>query len=94
MRSLGPCGACTTCCDRYYRKEQMNDRSKELAIWEAAFERRMLRAVVYVITLIFIAFFGFINLIFGVKFTSAQNNAWLTSVGIGAVSGECMCVCV
>ena len=60
----------------------------------------------YTIVLVFILFLGFINLIFGVKFSGAQNNAWIVSVAIGCVSGTgapavwdgvgflCVCVCV
>ena len=37
--------------------------------------------------LVLILFLGFINLIFGVKFTAAQNNSWIIAVAIGCVSG-------
>ena len=60
----------------------------ELTLWESAYERRILRGTVYVCTLLLIAFFAFIDLIFSVKFTAAQNTAWVSSILIGILSGK------
>lgn len=39
--------------------------------------------------LLLIAFLAFLNLSFAVKFTGEQNTAWVGSVLIGCLTGEC-----
>ena len=43
----------------------------------------------YVTVLLLIAFLAFLNLSFAVKFTGEQNTAWVGSVLIGCLTGEC-----
>ena len=52
------------------------------AIWHGVWHTR------YAIVLVLVMFLAYINLIFGVKFTGAQNNAWMASIGIGCVSSR------
>ena len=55
-------------------------RKRELEVWTAmATERRILLTLIYVVLMILIAFCTYINLLFGVKFSSEQTNTWLMS---------------
>ena len=74
--------------DRQYRSQRAKTVTTELTVWESAYERRILRGTVYVCTLVLIAFFAFIDLIFSVKFTAAKNTAWVSSILIGILSGN------
>ena len=78
---------CCVYCRRYY-DVKAGVRARELDVWETAFERQLLRAMAYAVIVVLIAFFAFVDLIFSVKFSATQNYVWVTSIAIGAVSGE------
>jgi hypothetical protein len=56
-------------------------------MFEGATERKMLRAIIYVSVFILIAFMAFVNLIFGIKFSTDTKNAWLLGVATGIFTG-------
>ena len=63
-------------------------------MFEGAVERRLLRTVVYVAVFIAIAFLAFVNLIYGVKFSTEQKDAWLLGIATGVLLGTTVVPCV
>jgi hypothetical protein len=83
-----PCFYAPTCSKYYHR--QLGIRNSEwqfIAAPAAARDRRILRAVVYVIVAILIFFLAFCNLIFGIKFDRTLMRAWIISVFTGLFTG-------
>jgi hypothetical protein len=52
-------------------------------MFEGALERKLLRVIVFVCVFICIAFTAFVNIIFGIKFSVEQKDAWLLSILTG-----------
>ena len=74
---------------RATRKKGYQQRAEELDIWESLHvERTVLRSLVYILLVIVASFTAFMNLIYGVTFSSSENKNWLTSVLIGIVTGK------
>ena len=63
---------------RGHRDRQLAVRSRELLAWHAlSLERRVLVVVVYGSLFVLLAFCTYINLLYGVKFSTAQARAWV-----------------
>lgn len=61
----------------------MLTRVHELRFWDSvASQRRIMRGIVYLLLGIIILFTAYMNVLYGITFTSAQNIKWLTSIGV------------
>jgi hypothetical protein len=94
---------------RNYRLQIMRNRSEELDMWNGlAVERRILRAMVYLVLVVVMATCAYFNLLYGVVFTSAQNSQWISAVFTALLMGAfftfgllaactdshcCLCLC-
>lgn len=68
---------------RNFQHRKLGQRHTEWQAFEGAYERRILRAIVYATVCILILFLAFINLVYGIKFSRAQTTSWLLSVATG-----------
>ena len=74
---------------RFLRKKTLQSRFDELRVWESLnFERTVLRTAVYFLAVIMSVICAYFNLIYGVRFSAADNIHWMTSSLISLVSGE------
>lgn len=69
---------------RKLHAESVDDRGTEYDLFGASPERNVLRGICYFLIAVQILFFTFINLIYSVKFDTAQTNSWLSAIFIGA----------
>jgi hypothetical protein len=73
---------------RKFHHRKLVMRNVEWEQFENATERRILRAICYGTVFILIGFLAFVNLIFGIKFSTAQTNNWLLSIATGIFTGQ------
>jgi hypothetical protein len=74
---------------RSLKRRFVSIRDTELEAWKLLrTERIALRTIVYLLVVVVGAFAAFVNIAYGVSFTSAQNNRWLASIFIAFLTGE------
>ena len=70
-----------TCVCRLHKVDVLDERSLELAAWEAsATERSVLRLAVYGLGLTGIALFAFMNVVYSLRFTDRENKQWILMI--------------
>ena len=73
---------------RMMRRRNVRDRYGELQMWESLnFERAVMRVSVYLVAAVIAVVCAFMNIIYGVQFSSRANMQWIISVSIALVSG-------
>ena len=80
-----------SCITRAAHKRKLETRFKEWSSFRGANERRLLRNLAYLIVFIVVAFTAFICLVFAVKFSTEQKDAWLIGTFTGIFAGQSRC---
>ena len=81
------CGCVSSRLVSRYHREKLTTRTVELEAFLHTPERRMLRNLTYLLTFVLIAFLTFIDLVYGIKFSPEEKNAWLIGCATGLVAG-------
>ena len=76
---------------RRFRDNLHYVREAEWTVFVQARERTILRTFAYFTIFVVVCFMTFVNLIFCVKFSTAQKTAWLIAIFTGLVAGTARC---
>ena len=86
VAAVADCAAVEPC--RSHRRRLAFTRYVELLAWEdSRIERGILLVSVYTVSVLAILLCAFFNVVYGIRFTSKDDNRWITSVWYATVSG-------
>ena len=76
---------------RAIHARKLETRFNEWSSFRSANERRLLRNLAYVIVFVVVAVTAFLSLVFVVKFSTEQKDAWLIGTFTGIFAGTLLC---